>query len=159
MCSAALLCKTACSRAQRPVAMGRLSPHHLWANSQQTGGAPLLSTPELAVPALRVILSSPVLLAWAQVRDAGSLYYRHTTEYKRRGFRSSCLPLHFQASPKNPLSYLHHLDFCEFWFWIQQFNFLYDFRAPECFFKAVVVTATSKSLFILYWGRVALQCS
>ena len=124
MCSAELLCEAACSRAQRPVTMGRLFPHHFWANSQQTGGAPLLSTPELAVPAPHVLLPSPVLLARAQVRDAESLYYWHTTECKSRGFGSSCLSLHLQVSAKNPPLYLHHLDFCEFQFLIQYFNFI-----------------------------------
>lgn len=113
-------------KALSPSSLGKLTTNR---------GSSLLSTPELAVPALRVILPSPVLLARAQVRDAGSLYYWYTTECKRRGFGSSCLPLHFQASAKNPPPYLHHLDFCEFRFWIQYFNFLHDFRAPECFFK------------------------
>ena len=66
VCSTELLCEAACSRAHRLVTMGRLFAHHFWANSQQTGGAPLLSTPELVVTAWRVLLPSPVLLARAQ---------------------------------------------------------------------------------------------
>lgn len=116
VCSAELLCEAACSRTQRPVTMGRLFPHHFWANLQQTGGAPLLSTPELAVPARRVILPSPALLAQAQARDAESLYCWHTTECERRACRSSGVPLHLHVSAKNPPLYLHRLGFCEFQF-------------------------------------------